>query len=375
MNKKLSTPIGKMVVGIRRSISSHHDCNCDQQQQQQHSICQHNNNNCCQQKLTVDLNQSKAWHPKYYRQQQQQNPLYETKFIKIIRADHIDTDTKLVIKIIDLESSGNNNNNNDNCDPKSSLIDVHINEINMMTKLRHTNVIQMLTSFVNENYLWQVMPLAEYGSADQWSRPNGLPESIIALIIKDVLNGLNYLHRKGIIHRAVCGSHILIMANGSCVLTGLKYSANVIQMGRWQPKIHQYPRHITAKLLNFLAPEILEQNLLGYNSKSDIYSLGIVCCELANGCIPFEDIVLTEMLLDKLTGNFPRPLDSTCDEIRNFPTNDPGNLSINQSIIDDLILRFFFFKQTFRTKYKKNIIYTRIVHFHHIFICLPLIIV
>nr|XP_046914682.1 STE20-related kinase adapter protein alpha-like [Dermatophagoides farinae] len=316
MNKKLGTPIGKMVVGIRRSIGNHHDCSGEKQQQSMYC------NKCWQHKLSIDLNHSKAWHPKHY--QQHRNPLYETKTIRIIRADHIETNAKLVIKMIDLDSSSNDDNDDQQ---QSSMIDVHITEINMMAKLRHPNVIQMLTSFVNDNYLWQIMPMAEYGSADQWSRPNGLPELTIALIIKDVLNGLNYLHRKGIIHRAVCGSHILIMADGTCVLTGLKYSTNVLQMGRWQTKIHQYPRQATAKLLNFLAPEILEQNLLGYNSKSDIYSLGIVCCELANGCIPFEDIVLTEMLLDKLTGNFPRPLDSTCDEIRNFPTDDP-DLSI-----------------------------------------------
>lgn len=107
------------------------------------------------------------------------------------------------------------------------------------------------------------------------------------------------------------------------MLTGLKYSTTVLQKGRWQPNIHQYPKN-SVKLLNFLAPEILEQNLIGYNSKSDIYSLGIVCCELANGCTPFEDIVLTEMLLDKLTGNFPRPLDSTCEEILNFPLDCEG---------------------------------------------------
>jgi len=109
------------------------------------------------------------------------------------------------------------------------------------------------------------------------------------------------------------------------MLTGLKYSTSVLKDGRWHSTIHDYPRNAAKPLLNYLAPEILEQNLLGYNSKSDIYSVGIVCCELANGCVPFEDIALTEMLLDKLTGNFPRPLDSTCEEIRNFPTDVEGN--------------------------------------------------
>ena len=127
----------------------------------------------------------------------------------------------------------------------------------------------------------------------------------------------------GIIHRAVCGPHILINSKGHCMLTGLKYSTSVLKDGRWHNTIHEFPQN-ALKIMNYFAPEILQQNITGYNSKSDIYSLGIVCCEMANGCVPFEDIQLTEMLLDKLTGNYPKPLDATCEEIINFPTDVEG---------------------------------------------------
>lgn len=49
----------------------------------------------------------------------------------------------------------------------------------------------------------------------------------------------------------------------------------------------------------------------GYNEKSDIYSVGMVICELANGAEPFAGVSTTLMLIEKVRGCSPQLLDCT----------------------------------------------------------------
>lgn len=90
--------------------------------------------------------------------------------------------------------------------------------------LCHPNIVNYLTCFVTGCYLWAVEELMHYGEGE-WhlytltykmssyigscadvmhsAKPfqNGFSESVIALVLRDVLKALRYLHTLGYIHR------------------------------------------------------------------------------------------------------------------------------------------------------------------------------
>lgn len=177
--------------------------------------------------------------------------------------------------------------------------------------LKHSNILPFVTAFLHQSSLWSLSPFCDLRSAGDLCKPFGLHELLICVIVRDTLKALQYLHERGVVHRAVCGSHVLVKSEGRCLLTGLDYATHVVKHGIWRTSVHEFP-HGATEHLTFLAPEVLEQNLLGYNQKSDIYSLGVMCCELANGVIPYWNLEPAEMLLDKLTGNHAKPIDNSC---------------------------------------------------------------
>lgn len=198
-----------------------------------------------------------------------------------------------------------------NLDKCKEEIDYVQREILYIRQLRHENILPYLCTFVCDNEVWAIMPLMTYGSTKSLMKSHfhdGFPEIAISLIAKDILLALEYLHRRGFIHRSIKASHVLISGQGRALLTGLRYSCNVLEKGRWQNNIHAFP-HDSVPNLNWLSPELLAQNLLGYNAKSDIYSLGMTIWELSNGITPFFDMSPTQMLLEKLDGNIIEALE------------------------------------------------------------------
>ncbi|VDN59364.1 unnamed protein product [Dracunculus medinensis] len=151
----------------------------------------------------------------------------------------------------------------------------------------------------------------------------GLPEKAIAQILKNLLLAVQYLHGQKIVHRSIRCSHVLLASNGQVKLSGLRNCAFLKHNHLTGAKnvLHDFNEDLVEGLL-WLAPEVLKQDLNGYGLLSDVYSIGITLCEMANGFPPFFDMDRLQMLYEKSKGTSPRLLDcTTLVEDENFVSN------------------------------------------------------
>lgn len=231
-------------------------------------------------------------------------------FGSISLALHKPTSTRVAIRETSLDSAN-----------KGSVEDIELlsREIRVCRLLRHPDIIRYTATFIREATVWSVTTLMTHRSArDILSSvyPSGLPELVIRSILRPILSAVDYLHsRAGIIHRSIAAHHILLGLGQTnekplVKLSGFHYSVSAVDDGRCLRKLHEFPPHST-RILFWLAPEVLRQNAQGYNAKSDVYSLGIAACELANGEVPFEKMATTQVLYYKLKeGCKPFPYDN-----------------------------------------------------------------
>ena len=114
------------------------------------------------------------------------------------------------------------------------------------------------------------------------------PEEYIAIIVRELLRGLEYLHSEGKLHRDIKGVFILVQA----LLILHLQAANILLSARGEVKLADFGvsgqlSALSAKKNTFvgtpywMSPEVIKQS--GFDHKADIWSLGITAIELAKG--------------------------------------------------------------------------------------------
>lgn len=107
-----------------------------------------------------------------------------------------------------------------------------------------------------------------------------IEEKYIAIIIREVLAALNYIHKADIIHRDVKAANILVTNDGRVQLCDFGVAA--------QLAANHFKRNTFVGTPYWMAPEVISDGL-SYNYKADIWSLGITIYEIATGNPPYAD--------------------------------------------------------------------------------------
>ena len=139
---------------------------------------------------------------------------------------------------------------------------------------QNPNVVSYYESYNFSSCLWIIVELMKGNLTDLIMDKAGIiPEYLMAYICKEILTGLRHLHSQFRIHRDIKSDNILLSLDGSVKLGDFGYAA--------QLTAEQDKRTTVVGTPSWMAPELVVGSK--YDGKVDIWSMGIVSLEMAEG--------------------------------------------------------------------------------------------
>lgn len=206
-------------------------------------------------------------------------------YATVYRASHRDTGFVLAIKKMSAENK------------RETMLRSLQREIDVLKKCRSSNIVSYYGSYITEKELWIMMDYCEAGSIKDilgrlLAAFSTFTEEQIRYVCCETLKGLIYLHSISIIHLDIKAGNILATSRGEIKLADFGV-ARPLSEGREEGGDY-------AGSPLYMSPEILHHS--GYDSKTDIWSLGITAIEIVEGRPPNSDV----KTFDALCGRYDR---------------------------------------------------------------------
>ncbi|CUV07363.1 unnamed protein product [Cryptosporidium hominis] len=182
-----------------------------------------------------------------------------------------------------------------------------INEVKLLSSIRHPYIVCFRESFVEDGFLNIVMEYADGGdlfrkvNAQKQLKKNFLEKQVVRWLTQALL-GLAHLHNKRILHRDIKSQNIFISYNGLKI--GDFGIAKVLENTGAFAKT-------TIGTPYYLSPEICLSK--PYSWSSDIWALGCVAYEMCSLKVPFDAPNL-KMLVEKITNGIFLPISNSYSE-------------------------------------------------------------
>jgi protein serine kinase H len=188
-------------------------------------------------------------------------------FSRVVRVEHRITKQPYAIKMVD----------------RLQGKEVCESELNVLRRVRHMYIIQLIEVFESKDKMYMVMELATGGELfDRIIAKGSFTERDATRVLYMVLDGVRYLHSLGITHRDLKPENLLYYHPGhdsKILITDFGLSA-FRKAGDGYMKT-------TCGTPEYIAPEILKR--IPYSCQVDMWAVGVITYILLSGTMPFDD--------------------------------------------------------------------------------------
>lgn len=180
-----------------------------------------------------------------------------------------------------------------------SLIQRFKREAEVLSSLKHANIIDVYDYGESDGVLYMVMPLLTHGTLGDKMRQGQMSTGDIRRIMSQITGAVQYANSQHIVHRDLKPENILLDAAGNCkvcdfgIVSIQDASTRLSRVGTLMGSAH------------YMAPE--QCNGGAVDGRTDVYALGIILFQLATGQQPFTGDSWNAVALQQITKPPPKP--------------------------------------------------------------------
>ncbi|MHB8600680.1 MAG: serine/threonine-protein kinase [Ktedonobacteraceae bacterium] len=160
-------------------------------------------------------------------------------------------------------------------------------EIEIVRTLAHEHILPILDSGAYDDWYYMVMPYVEHGTLQERIERQLLTLDEAGGILEQIADALQYAHDKGIIHRDIKPTNVLLRDDDFVYLMdfGVAKALDADNSLTRTGAMIGTPR--------YMAPELAFESA---TTVSDVYSLGVLLYQMLTGRVPFEGITPLQTL-------------------------------------------------------------------------------
>src|SRR4051812_4368316 len=176
-------------------------------------------------------------------------------------------------------------------------------ETRVTSRLRHPNILTVITTGVRDGLLYYVMPFISGESLrERMDRERLMPIEETVFILREIADALSYAHEQGVIHRDVKPENILLQGQHAILADFGIASALALPGETAHTRLTR--TGMTLGTVGYMAPEQSFGDPVDH--RADIYALGVLGHEMLAGSPPFSGATTQAIIAANLTQPPPR---------------------------------------------------------------------